>query len=114
MGTRDIVLTGGGPWGFTLSGGKDFGAPLKVSKVSVINSILKMKASVIGIILLFKHPVLVVARLMCKIEGQHYRFTPDLRLTSAGVRSCVYGCSGCSFNETLLHTGCIQVVPMDT
>ena len=32
--TRDIVLTGGGPWGFTLSGGKDFGAPLKVSKVS--------------------------------------------------------------------------------
>lgn len=32
--SRDIVLTGGGPWGFTLSGGKDFGAPLKVSKVT--------------------------------------------------------------------------------
>lgn len=31
--SRDIVLSGGGPWGFTLSGGKDFGAPLKVSKV---------------------------------------------------------------------------------
>lgn len=34
--SRDIVLTGGGPWGFTLSGGKDFGAPLKVSKVRLI------------------------------------------------------------------------------
>ena len=32
--SREISLTGGGPWGFTLSGGKDFGAPLKVSKVS--------------------------------------------------------------------------------
>ena len=31
---REISLTGGGPWGFTLSGGKDFGAPLKVSKVN--------------------------------------------------------------------------------
>ena len=30
---REITLSGGGPWGFTLSGGKDFGAPLKVSKV---------------------------------------------------------------------------------
>jgi len=34
MGERPITLSGGGPWGFTLSGGKDFGAPLKVSKVS--------------------------------------------------------------------------------
>ena len=34
MGERLIALSGGGPWGFTLSGGKDFGAPLKVSKVS--------------------------------------------------------------------------------
>ena len=42
MATRDIVLSGGGPWGFTLSGGKDFGAPLKVSKVSATNLILKI------------------------------------------------------------------------
>ena len=34
MGDRELILTGGGPWGFTLSGGKDFGAPLKVSKVN--------------------------------------------------------------------------------
>lgn len=31
---REITLSGGGPWGFTLSGGKDFGAPLKVSKIT--------------------------------------------------------------------------------
>jgi hypothetical protein len=33
---REITLSGGGPWGFTLSGGKDFGAPLKVSKVGTV------------------------------------------------------------------------------
>ena len=34
MPTKLITLTGGGPWGFTLSGGKDFGSHLRVSKVS--------------------------------------------------------------------------------
>ena len=33
MPTKLITLTGGGPWGFTLSGGKDFGSHLRVSKV---------------------------------------------------------------------------------
>ena len=31
---RYIELTGGSPWGFSIQGGKDFGAPLKVTKVS--------------------------------------------------------------------------------
>ena len=30
----EIVLDGGGPWGFRLQGGKDFGIPLNVSRVS--------------------------------------------------------------------------------
>lgn len=34
MATRIISLSGGGPWGFTLSGGRDFGSPLSVSKVT--------------------------------------------------------------------------------
>ncbi|CAI8016457.1 hypothetical protein GBAR_LOCUS10096, partial [Geodia barretti] len=33
MATRTIHLSGGRPWGITLSGGRDFGAPLCVSKV---------------------------------------------------------------------------------
>ena len=33
MPTKLITLTGGGPWGFTLTGGKDFGSHLRVSKV---------------------------------------------------------------------------------
>lgn len=28
-------LRGGGPWGFRLQGGKDFGNPLSISKVAV-------------------------------------------------------------------------------
>lgn len=35
MATRELVMSGGGPWGFTLSGGKDFRSPLKVSKVTI-------------------------------------------------------------------------------
>ncbi|CAI8016461.1 PDZ and LIM domain protein 7, partial [Geodia barretti] len=34
MATRTIHLSGGRPWGITLSGGRDFGAPLCVSKVT--------------------------------------------------------------------------------
>lgn len=34
MGERDVVVTGGSPWGMRLTGGKDFGSPLMVSKVS--------------------------------------------------------------------------------
>ena len=34
MGEREVVITGGSPWGMRLSGGKDFGSPLSVSKVS--------------------------------------------------------------------------------
>lgn len=42
---REISLTGGGPWGFTLSGGKDFGAPLKVSKVRFVDSDCPVRVS---------------------------------------------------------------------
>ena len=28
-----VSLTGGGPWGFRLQGGKDFGTPLSVARV---------------------------------------------------------------------------------
>ena len=42
---REITLTGGGPWGFTLSGGKDFGAPLKVSKVNELVYIVRQMYS---------------------------------------------------------------------
>ncbi|XP_019854051.1 PREDICTED: LIM domain-binding protein 3-like [Amphimedon queenslandica] len=31
---RKITLSGGGPWGFTLAGGKDFGSHLQVSKLN--------------------------------------------------------------------------------
>ena len=31
---RQVELTGGSPWGFSIQGGADFGAPLKVTKVS--------------------------------------------------------------------------------
>ena len=34
MATRLITLSGGGPWGFTMTGGRDFGSPLKVAKVT--------------------------------------------------------------------------------
>ncbi|KAL5479195.1 hypothetical protein EMCRGX_G022686 [Ephydatia muelleri] len=34
MATRLITLSGGGPWGFTLAGGRDFGSPLKVAKLT--------------------------------------------------------------------------------
>ena len=34
MGERNVVVTGGSPWGMRLTGGKDFGSPLMVSKVS--------------------------------------------------------------------------------
>jgi membrane-associated protease RseP (regulator of RpoE activity) len=34
MGEREVVITGGSPWGMRLSGGKDFGSPLSVSKVT--------------------------------------------------------------------------------
>ena len=30
----EVILDGGGPWGFRLQGGKDFGIPLNVSRVS--------------------------------------------------------------------------------
>ena len=30
------MLTGGGPWGFTLSGGKDFGSHLQILKVILV------------------------------------------------------------------------------
>lgn len=30
-----VSLRGGGPWGFRLQGGKDFGSPLAISKVSL-------------------------------------------------------------------------------
>ena len=33
--SRIVSLSGGSPWGITLSGGKDFGAHLQVSKVSM-------------------------------------------------------------------------------
>ncbi len=36
MATRLITLTGGGPWGFTLSGGRDFGSHFMISKVTRI------------------------------------------------------------------------------
>ena len=29
----EVVLAGGGPWGFRLQGGKEFRAPLKIAKV---------------------------------------------------------------------------------
>ena len=29
----EVQLEGGGPWGFRLQGGKDFGVPLSISKV---------------------------------------------------------------------------------
>ena len=29
----DVRLEGGGPWGFRLQGGKDFGTPLTIAKV---------------------------------------------------------------------------------
>lgn len=32
--TYSASLRGGGPWGFRLQGGKDFGSPLAISKVS--------------------------------------------------------------------------------
>jgi len=31
--TYTAALRGGGPWGFRLQGGKDFGSPLAISKV---------------------------------------------------------------------------------
>lgn len=34
-GNRQVLLTGGGPWGVTLNGGKDFCSPLIVSKVKM-------------------------------------------------------------------------------
>ena len=42
MPTKLITLTGGGPWGFSLSGGKDFGTLLRVSEVimSVVPKLL--------------------------------------------------------------------------
>ena len=35
MMARKVTLSGGGPWGFTLTGGKDFGSHLQVSKVTI-------------------------------------------------------------------------------
>ena len=34
MNERQVTVTGGSPWGMRLTGGKDFGSPLMVSKVS--------------------------------------------------------------------------------
>lgn len=31
-----VVMKGGGPWGFRLQGGKDFGSPLAISKVRTL------------------------------------------------------------------------------
>jgi len=32
----EVVLSGGAPWGFRLQGGKEFGAPLRIAKVSCL------------------------------------------------------------------------------
>lgn len=34
MSARVVMLTGGSPWGLTLSGGKDFGSFLQIMKVT--------------------------------------------------------------------------------
>ena len=34
MSSFEVCLKGGGPWGFRLHGGKEFGTPLRISKVS--------------------------------------------------------------------------------
>ncbi|CAG5112234.1 Oidioi.mRNA.OKI2018_I69.chr2.g6473.t1.cds [Oikopleura dioica] len=33
-GTRSVTLSGGGPWGFRIQGGKDFNSPLTISRVN--------------------------------------------------------------------------------
>lgn len=62
---REITLTGGGPWGFTLSGGKDFGAPLKVSKVGLTSIIISFRSAYLVAlvpVLSVKHPFSVLCR----------------------------------------------------
>ena len=48
--SRQVLLTGGGPWGVKLTGGKDFCSPLLVSKVlhvmsrnlNILNSLMHL------------------------------------------------------------------------
>lgn len=37
--TFEVLLQGGSPWGFRLQGGKEFGAPLLIARVSVLNDV---------------------------------------------------------------------------
>ena len=37
--TFEVLLQGGSPWGFRLQGGKEFGAPLLIARVSVLNGV---------------------------------------------------------------------------
>ena len=36
MSEYEVILDGGGPWGIRLQGGKDFGVPLNVARVSLL------------------------------------------------------------------------------
>lgn len=42
MGERTVVMTGGGPWGFKMTGGKDFHQPLAIGKVKLCTPELQM------------------------------------------------------------------------
>lgn len=37
MSEYEAIMDGGGPWGIRLQGGKDFGVPLNVARVSYIS-----------------------------------------------------------------------------
>ena len=51
---RIVSLTGGSPWGITLSGGKDFGAHLQVSKVSRCSQKFALYTSAVWTLLIFE------------------------------------------------------------
>lgn len=63
---REITLSGGGPWGFTLSGGKDFGAPLKVSKVGLTLIIISSRSTYL-VALVPVLPVKYLFSVICRV-----------------------------------------------
>lgn len=40
MSLYEVILDGGGPWGIRLQGGKDFGVPLNVARVSLFGYLI--------------------------------------------------------------------------
>jgi hypothetical protein len=69
-----VILEGGSPWGFRLSGGLDFNEPLKIGKVSVFTI---TSSSLVKIVVVIGEKITVES---CMFVSQISRITADAQV----------------------------------